>query len=160
MPCLFMLPTQHNRTTIGKFFILSLPSYQPTNRLWPALTNQNYTKCIFICVYTNQSKLYNLETSFTWNGLSWELWVGNFFIRNDCFSWAHFGFLPEAAAPWFSNYYLNKVSSFPFQWFLLDLFTCIYSTEMKSKDKYKTFRKVSFINYRILETTNYSLTIE
>lgn len=81
-PSLFMVPES---TIIETFFIQSLPLYHPTNSLWPALTNQSYTKHIHIYIYTNQSKLYNLEISFTWNGLTWELWVGNF-----CKKWLSF----------------------------------------------------------------------
>lgn len=64
-----------------KFFIPSLPCCHSTNRLWSALTNQNYTKRTLICLHTNPAKLHNLETSFTWDWPKWELGSGKLSVR-------------------------------------------------------------------------------
>lgn len=45
----------------------------PTKGLSPALSSQNHTICIFLCIRTNLLELGGLDASFTWSGPNWEL---------------------------------------------------------------------------------------
>lgn len=80
MPRLF---TPSELTTSEEFLIPSLTCYHSAHGLWIALTNQNYTKCIFICTYVDIAKLHSWETSVTWDWPKWGPGSGKFPIKSD-----------------------------------------------------------------------------
>lgn len=101
----------------------------------------NCTKCVLICIYSNQSNLCNMENTFTWNRLMWELWIGRFSIKNQplhCLHRAQFQFLRQAASSWFAKCYLNKVSPFPLQCLCCILFTMAWIFRFRRHSEYWT----------------------